>query len=626
MPVYALIADPDTAQAQTYRHIALAEGFDVRQVRDGEAALALLRTQGPPALLITELSLPRADGFALLSALRELAPMETAPAVVVSAFRELRDEAMRQREALGISAMLAKTSPVESVRRAVKKALAGSPTPHRPAPRAYQAPAGLAPPEPTPEAEERAEEKRLQAIDDMEIVEEVPQEEALQQIVEETARKFGVPIAAISLVLENKQWFKAHTGLKGELLDNRGSELDASFCRHAVQARTPLLVPDATVHPFFSRNRFVQDGTIRSYAGAPLETPDGHVIGSLCIIDSKPMAISAEDVDQLVLAARMVAGELSLRAAGKQAEKTRALLPAGVAAEVAQSKPLFNSLSYLVAVLENIDNAVLLLDEGRKLVLANRAAADLMGTTVEAIVGRHRDDLLREFSAHFADPAEFLAGLRTAPQGPYALRGEFEMERPARRAIRWVAKPVQLGEGTGQLAVITDITSERDLLRERTELARTDPVTGLGNRPAGEEVLEREASRAQRFGSRVSVALFNLDLFAQVSERHGQHAGDDALRAVAQVIAGAVRGADVAVRWGGDELLAILPSTGLDGARSFGERVRARVEALDAALGHGVTVSCGTAEVQPGEDAAAALLRASELLDEAKGAGRNRVR
>ena len=618
MTAYALIAEPDGSQAQIYRHIALAEGFDVEMVRDGAAALRLLRSAGAPALLISELSLPGADGFALLTELRKLAPAGASPAVVVSAFRELRDAAMKQRDALGISAMLAKTSPVESIRRAVKRALAGSPAPHRPAATAYQAPAGLMPPELTADAEERVEERRLQAIDDMEIVEEVPQEEALRQIVEETARKFGVPMAAISLVLEKKQWFKAHVGVGED--GNRDLDLDSSFCRHVVQGNEPLVVPDATVHPFFSRNRLVQEGAVRSYAGAPLQTPEGHVIGSLCIIDSRPMAISADDVDQLVLVARLVAGELSLRASAKQAAKTRALL-----APAARDAPL-DSLPYLSAVMENIDNGVLLLDTNRTSVLANRALAEIFGTTIDAVVGRKRDDLLREYASHFADPGDFLARLRTAPTGPFALRGEFEMLRPARRVVRWVTKPVQLGDGVGHLTVLTDITSERDLQKERTELARTDPVTGLGNRRSGEEVLERESSRAQRFGTRVSVVLFNLDLFAQVSEKHGQPAGDEALRSVAQVVGQTVRGADWAVRWDGDELLAILPATGLDGARSFGERVRARVEALDKGEGHGLTVSCGVAEVQPGEDGSLTLARAAAQLHEAKGAGRNRVR
>src|SRR5256886_1038831 len=199
------------------------------------------------------------------------------------------------------------------------------------------------------------------------------------------------------------------------------------------------------------------------------------------------------------------------------------------------------------------------------------------------------------------------------------------MERPRRRFLRWTSKPVQLGDGVGHLTVITDISAQVDLMREREQLARTDPITGLMNRRAAEEVLEREASRAQRFGSRISVALVDLDLFKQVNDRHGHAAGDEALRAVAQVITSAMRGVDVAARWGGDEMIAILPATGLEGARSFGERVRAAVEGLDEKVMHGVTLSVGVAELQPGEDWADAVRRADAKLYEAKDAGRNRV-
>jgi diguanylate cyclase (GGDEF)-like protein len=87
----------------------------------------------------------------------------------------------------------------------------------------------------------------------------------------------------------------------------------------------------------------------------------------------------------------------------------------------------------------------------------------------------------------------------------------------------------------------------------------------------------------------------------------------------------AMRGVDVAARWGADELLGILPATGLEGARSFAERVRASVERLDPRIMHGVTLSVGVAELQPGEDWADAVRRADAKLDEAKDAGRNRV-
>ena len=623
MPAYALIAEPDPAQAQVYRHIAAAEGFDVKVVRGADEAMAWLRFAGAPALTLTELSLPGADGFHLIEEIRRLAPEEHAPVVAISAFRQLRDAAMRVRGELGISALLARSAPIDSIRRAVKKVLAASQAPHGPAPATSSPPPMAAVLEID---EERAEELRLHRLDEMDIVDDgAGQDDELRKLVEDVARRFKVPIAAISLVLENKQWFKAHVGVTGHLLENRGSRRDWSFCTHVVQGRQPLVVPDAAVHPAFATNPLVQEGSVRSYAGAPLETPSGDVLGSLCIIDVKPMAISAEQVDELVLLARAVAGELELRAGRKRQEKELGLLPEPVREKAKADQQLRTMLSYLASVLDNIDNGVFLLDPQRKVVFANQAAADMFGLTAESFIGKHRDEIVREIAQQCSDPDDFMRRLRVAPTGSWALRNDFELERPRRRFLRWVAKPVQLAEGVGQLAVLTDTTAEMDLIRERDHLARTDPITGLMNRRAAEEVLEREASRAQRFGSRISVALIDIDHFKQVNDRFGHAAGDDALRATAQVLTSAMRGVDVAARWGGDELLAILPATGLEGARSFGERVRAAVEGLGASVMRGATLSVGVAELQPGEGWDEAVRRADAKLYEAKDAGRNRV-
>ena len=623
MPVYALIAEPEPSQVQLYRHLAAAEGLEVKVARSATEARSILQVFGAPALTITELSLSGADGFQLIAEIRRLAPEEHAPIVAISAFRTLRDAAVRLREELGISALLARSAPVDSIRRAVKKVLAASQAPHGPAP-SHSAP----PPTATVLEidEERAEEIRLHRLDQMGLVDEGAQEdEELHRIVEATAKKFKVPIAMISLILEDKQWFKAQVGLPGPVAEARSIKREWSLCSHVVQGRQPLVINDAAVHPAFAQNPLVQDGTVRSYAGAPLLTPAGDVLGTLCIIDVKPMSISPEEVDELVLLARAVAGELELRGDRKRKPQEAARLPPEVRDHLATDRRLQTAVSYLTAVLDHIDNGVFLLDPQRKVVFANQALSEMFGIPLESLLGRHRDEVVREAAQQSSDPDDFLRRLRVSPEGAYALRGEFEMERPRRRFLRWVSRPVELGEGVGQLTVLTDLTADRDLMRERDHLARTDPITGLMNRRAAEEVLEREASRARRFGSRMSLALIDLDHFKLVNDRHGHAAGDEALRATAQILTSAMRGVDVTARWGGDELLSILPATGLDGARSFAERVRAAVEKLPPEVMHGATLSVGVAELQPGEDWEDAVRRADARLYEAKDAGRNRV-
>jgi len=622
MPSYALIAEAEPAQAQLYRHIATAEGFEVRHVRDGEQALQALRVFGAPGLTILEPSLARADGFQVIRELRRMAGADQSPVVVISAFRALREAAQDLRPELGISMVLPRNAPVEQVQRGIKKVLAASAAPHGPAP--------VSAPPPPPATvialdEERAEEIRLHRLDQMHLVDNGPQDEMLRKLAGETAARFGAPMAMISLVLEDRQFALAHHGLTGPLLEGRGSPRDESFCTHVVQGRSPLIVPDGLSHAVFSHHPLVQGGLVRAYAGAPLETTSGDVIGALAVLDTRPLAISAEQVDELVLMARRVSGELELRAARLRQERERAVLKPELQEQIRKDESLFSAMSYLSAMLDSIDNGVVLLDKKGEVAFANQSFADLFMTTTEALVGRHRDEIMREGASLSSDADEFLRRMRVMPDAPFALRGEFEMERPRRRNVRWTSKPVQLGDGVGHLVVLADITAERDLQHEREQFSRTDLVTGLMNRRGGEDVLEREAARAQRFGSRVSVALFDLDHFKQLNDRHGQLAGDEALRAVGQMMGAAMRGVDVAARWGADELLGILPATGLEGARSFAERVRASVERLDPRIMHGVTLSVGVAELQPGEDWADAVRRADAKLDEAKDAGRNRV-
>jgi diguanylate cyclase (GGDEF)-like protein len=237
------------------------------------------------------------------------------------------------------------------------------------------------------------------------------------------------------------------------------------------------------------------------------------------------------------------------------------------------------------------------------------------------LAGMRRADLAAALVGLAADGAEVARRLRVA-EGSYAAREELELARPRRRVLRWVARPLRLGDALGQLEIFDDITAEVDLARERELLARTDWLTGLVNRRGGEEAIAREVARARRLGTTLCFALFDVDRFKQVNDEHGHPAGDEVLKAVAQVLHTAVRASDLTVRWGGDELLVVLPAITEVGARVFAERVRKRVVALDA----GVTVSCGVAELGRFEDAGPAIARADQRLYEAKAEGRNRVR
>jgi len=165
-----------------------------------------------------------------------------------------------------------------------------------------------------------------------------------------------------------------------------------------------------------------------------------------------------------------------------------------------------------------------------------------------------------------------------------------------------------------------------DLLGARRD-ASHDPLTGLANRRFAEHRLQADRARAMREPEPLSVLMVDIDHFKQVNDRWGHARGDRVLEMVARVLREELRGADLGVRHGGEEFLAILPGTGSEGALEVAERLRARIENARVLVEDGeiaLTASIGIATFRDGESGNELVARADAALYRAKASGRNR--
>jgi len=175
------------------------------------------------------------------------------------------------------------------------------------------------------------ERARLAALQRLAVLDSEP-EEPFENVVALVRAMLGVPIAAVSLIDEDRQWFMARSGV-----GMSETPRDISFCTHTIQQRHPMIIPDATKDARFSANPLVQgDPNVRSYVGIPLKTPDGYNIGSLCAIDTKVREFTPSEVDMLTKFANIVIADLELRRIAGKDQLTGALTRRGFIERVDQ--------------------------------------------------------------------------------------------------------------------------------------------------------------------------------------------------------------------------------------------------------------------------------------------------
>jgi PAS domain S-box-containing protein len=260
-----------------------------------------------------------------------------------------------------------------------------------------------------------------------------PPEEAFDRLTRLAARLLGTPAALVTLLGEDRVFFKSAIGLPEPWASRRSAPLSYSFCRHVVAGGAPLAIEDARRDPLVRASPAVRELHWIAYAGAPLVMPSGRAVGALCVVDHLPRLWSPREMELLTELAASVVTELLLRTSG-----------ASPIAAVAAAPTRAPSLDPTAGVFDQSAVPMALIDADGRWLRANGALASLLGTTVEALAGCPAES--------FTHPAD-----RSADQEAIRLlrAGEVTSYRSEKRLLPPGKEPLWV------LATVTALAGER---------------------------------------------------------------------------------------------------------------------------------------------------------------------
>lgn len=298
---------------------------------------------------------------------------------------------------------------------------------------------------------------RRQALDRYNILDTEP-EAAYDDIAQLAAQICQAPVALVGLLTEERYWVKAQVNFP---IANIPREL--TFCDHAIAQDGVLVIGDALADSRFATNPFVvKSPNLRFYAGVPLNTPDGHRIGTICVVDFVPRQLNGEQLEGLHALSRQVINLLELRRNQAERMQTAAKL---------QAQAL---------LLDQVTNAVIMQDFDQRITSWNQGAEQLYGWSKAAAIGQWAPTFL--YRDAVIDLQVIYQSVHTTGQW----RGELTQITKAQQLVivssHWSLLQDQAGQPTGYLIVNTDITQTVQLERQ---LLRTQRLESIGTLAGG---------------------------------------------------------------------------------------------------------------------------------------------
>jgi len=353
-------------------------------------------------------------------------------------------------------------------------------------------------------------------------------------------------MSAVSLVCQERQWFKSQVGL-----DVCQTDRDISFCQHCITDYKPFNVYDATQDERFKDNPLVTgEPYIRFYYGAPLTSQSGHNIGTLCVIDSQPRELTDSQVKAMDVLAEHVM--LLLERRRELIEMEAAVNEVNILDQNHLMQSTISRLKDIVIITSPGPTAF----PGPEIIFVNDAFVSKTGYARDEVVGQ---------------PITILHGANTSQEELEKIWYAMSHGEPSWAEIinyskdgdaYWVnchISPVRDNQGNIRqwISIEQDITNQKNAESQIESLAYYDPLTRLPNRQYLQERLEvlRKPSGIDMYHA---VLFLDLDDFKRINDTLGHDTGDELLKQVGERIQTTVRDSDLVARFGGDEFIVLL--------------------------------------------------------------------
>jgi diguanylate cyclase (GGDEF)-like protein/PAS domain S-box-containing protein len=447
---------------------------------------------------------------------------------------------------------------------------------------------------------------RLDAIRDLGL-QTMPRRDVFSHITHLASMMLDCPIALLSVVEQDRQWFLGHTGT-----DLSETAIEDSFCRFCVLSDGPLLIEDARTEPSLAENQLVTGAPfIRSYLGVPIRSDEGVLLGALCAISPEPNAFRRDHIVPLAMLGELAEQSLALHA------RTRAL--SSVNAALQQSSQIFRQAERAVNVGSwRVDGATRQLHWSDQ-VFAITGLEPGRSVNVADVVQMYHPDDRAMVSKAMAD---------TIDDGkPFMFETTIRRTDGEQRRIRVVGERLDVDGQPGCVAgIILDCTEEhlRNVALKRA--AERDRLTGLYNRASFDRRLAAAMQRAD--SEPVTIALLDLDGFKDVNDTLGHLVGDRVLETIANQLQMRIAPGMFLARWGGDEFALLFPpAMALEDVTRFLEELLAELGEMPP-LGSTllrIGATCGVARMTNAAGSEEIMRRADLALYRGKEAGRGAV-